>query len=60
MLYIIIALVAGFLAGFAMKATMSTVNPSNNASYYVIDESIKYTVKEDNYLYSRTTSRKKE
>lgn len=58
-MYIVIALIVGFLVGLGIKSTMSTVKPSGNASYYVVDNSLKFSIKEDNYLYSRTTSTKK-
>lgn len=54
MVYIIVALVIGFVIGLIMKSTMSSVNPTENASFYIRDNSLKFSVKDDTYLYSRT------
>ncbi len=55
-MYILIALVVGAVIGILMKTTMTTVNPNNDASHYVIKDSMQLDVKEDDYLYSETTS----
>ncbi len=56
---LVIALIVGFLYGGSLKAQMSTVHRAVQASAYLKSGSIKYGVRTDRFLYSKTDQREK-
>lgn len=57
-LRLIIALVIGGIIAFVVRSGMSNVRLSENASYYVRENSLDLTEKNESFLYTRTTKTK--
>lgn len=55
---LVIALVIGGVIAFVVKAGMSNVRLSENASYYVRENSLDLVESNESFLYTRTTKTK--
>ena len=55
---LVIALVVGGVIAFIVKSGMSNVKLSENASYYVRENSLDLAERNESFLYTRTTKTK--